>query len=270
MLDIHTFNDTDGNAVEINRRTVVDAYIERLGDRCTIEIAWGEGKACSLGIGAREEIETWLGRELPFLSPVAAAYRRPPEKLPAAKDLAWLDILLADLRDKAIVRVGPAVASYNLAALAMIVLHPCIGPVPAHHQRACRLLRKALDAFGTLPEDCNDVRAPDEYHRAAMDEIALIKGLAASSDRDSHAKPVGTAEEWLSSKLLALRDEAIRRLGPSNAAWHIATLAWVVLNPPAGDPLRFVYERDLLCTVMDALGERVAAERTPPQPSKAG
>ena len=75
MLSIQTFADVDGHRVEIDRRQVVDAYIERADGRSTIEVTWGAGKGCSLGIGAREQIEAWLGRELEVLSSVAAAYR---------------------------------------------------------------------------------------------------------------------------------------------------------------------------------------------------
>jgi hypothetical protein len=148
MLNTQVFTDTDGHRVEIDRRELVDAYIERAPDRSTIQLTWGEGKAISLGIGAREAVESWLGRELEFLSPVAAAYL--PNLKPRGdimKGREWLDLRLAVLRDEAIVRCGPAAAAWHIAALAMIVLHPPIGDVPVRHQRAYRLLRQAVDAL---------------------------------------------------------------------------------------------------------------------------
>jgi hypothetical protein len=181
MLNVQTFNDTDGHHIEIDRREVVSAYIERREGHSTIQITWGEGRACSLGIGARGEIEGWLGRKLEMLSPVAAAYTKPVAT--TARDLAWLDASLARMRDEAIVRVGPSAAAREIAALAMVVLHPPIDPVLAdHQQRAFQLLRQAHEALVAVAGDGNGVRTTADYHRAMMDEIAAMKARGGEVD----------------------------------------------------------------------------------------
>jgi hypothetical protein len=181
MLSIQTFNDTDGHRVEIDRREVVSAYVERRDGRSSIEITWGEGKACSLSLGARWEVEGWLGRELEVLSPVAAAYAKPVAA--TGRDLAWLETRLVQMKDEAIVRLGPAAAAREIAALAMVVLHLPIDPVPAHHQRAFRLLKQAQEVLVTVAGDGNDLRASEDYHRAMMDQPGWAKQKDESNQR---------------------------------------------------------------------------------------
>jgi hypothetical protein len=64
MLNIQTFSDIDGNAVEIDRRNVIDAYVDGTHKPGTIVIVAKGGPAWNLGIGARSAIESWLGRAL--------------------------------------------------------------------------------------------------------------------------------------------------------------------------------------------------------------
>jgi hypothetical protein len=71
MTDVRTFHDVDGYPVEIDRRKVLDAYIENLSDRSTIQLLVkspvsgidGEDRhSVGLSIINLNDIRDWLGR----------------------------------------------------------------------------------------------------------------------------------------------------------------------------------------------------------------
>jgi hypothetical protein len=64
MLNIQVLNDIDGYQVEIDRRQLHAAHVERHGDGQVIVIEHGEDAITRLGIGARCLVEDWLGRTL--------------------------------------------------------------------------------------------------------------------------------------------------------------------------------------------------------------
>lgn len=183
MLNIQTFTDTDGNQVEIDRRNVRDAYMTVVGSTRAIAILLNDGRTLDLGAGARDFVETWLGHPIDawrLKSTVAAAYSPNPKPVTATlKDQAWLDARLAQMRDEAIVRLGQAAAARDITALAMVVLHPPIDPVPAQHQRAFQLLKQAHAALVIVAGSGNDVRTTVDYPHAVADEcehLAAMKG----------------------------------------------------------------------------------------------
>ena len=66
MVSLQTFHDITGARVDIDRLDVRDAWIERVGDWCTIAILHGadDGSSSTLPIRARKRVERWLGRRL--------------------------------------------------------------------------------------------------------------------------------------------------------------------------------------------------------------
>ncbi|HEY1244173.1 MAG TPA: hypothetical protein VGF29_05010 [Hyphomicrobiaceae bacterium] len=196
MLNSQTFTDVDGRQVEIDKRNVRDAYMSTGGNRRAVVILMRDGRTFDLGAGARDLIEAWLGHpidayRLKSAGPAVAAPEVAPtlgsDQTPAAataRDLAWLDVRLAFLRDEVIRRVGPAVAARELAALAMIVLQTFKGSTPIRKTMLVDLLAQAHDALVEEAGTGNQLRGSDDYRRALMDEWPAVKALAAFSRGD--------------------------------------------------------------------------------------
>jgi hypothetical protein len=61
MLNIKHFIDTNGHRAEIDQRNVCEAYVDSTSDSRSIVIVQEGTAAIHLGIGALDEVETWLG-----------------------------------------------------------------------------------------------------------------------------------------------------------------------------------------------------------------
>jgi hypothetical protein len=64
-INTQVFEDIDGNRLEIDRRDVLGAYRDRMGTMPAVVIVTGaDARIVTLGGGARNFIEMWLGSRL--------------------------------------------------------------------------------------------------------------------------------------------------------------------------------------------------------------